>query len=202
LLLDPAKELTDDFLADIASAATQRRIVLMLDTFEQMTALDDWARDVAQRLHANALFVIAGRALPNWSRAWDGWMANAQVEELKPMTEDDMRELVRRYYATMRGGQPNPVQVEAIIRFARGLPMVVTSAVQLWGKYGVQSERFRNVTLTTRDIEALTILDVDASFAGEGKLLRLGLQAYALGIAYEFDPYFALSISRIDPLPH
>jgi hypothetical protein len=39
-------------------------------------------------------------------------MANAQVEELKPMTEDDMRVLVRRYYATMRGGEPNPAQVE------------------------------------------------------------------------------------------
>ncbi|MBM3127634.1 MAG: DUF3883 domain-containing protein [Chloroflexi bacterium] len=70
------------------------------------------------------------------------------------------------------------------------------------GLVGVQSERFRNVTLTTRDIEALTVLDVDASFAGDGKLLRLGLQAYALGIAYEFDPYFGLSISRVDPLPH
>ena len=36
----------------------------------------------------------------------------------------------------------------------------------------------------------------------DGRLLRLGLQAYALGIAYEFDPYFGLSISRVDPLPH
>ncbi|MBM3128035.1 MAG: hypothetical protein FJ009_05285 [Chloroflexi bacterium] len=152
LLLDPAKKLTDDFLADVAPAADKRRIVLMLDTFEQMTALDDWARDVAQRvgqisnlpagqignLSHGVLFVIAGRALPNWNRAWDGFMANAQIEELKPMGEDVMRELIRRYYATMRGGQPNPTQVDAIIRFARGLPMVVTSAVQLWVKYGVE----------------------------------------------------------------
>ena len=138
LLLDPTEKLTDDFLADVARAADKRRVVLMLDTFEQMTALGDWVRDVAQRLHANALLVIVGRVLPNWSRAWQTWMANARVEELKPMTEDDMRELVRRYYATMRGGQPNPAQVEAIIRFARGLPMVVTSAVQLWVKYGVE----------------------------------------------------------------
>jgi hypothetical protein len=108
LLLDPAKKLTNDFLDDVAEVADKRRIVLMLDTFEQMTTLDDWVRDVAQRLHTNALLVIAGRAMPNWSRAWDGWMANAQVEELKPMTEEDMRELVRRYYATMRGGEPNP----------------------------------------------------------------------------------------------
>jgi tetratricopeptide (TPR) repeat protein len=138
LLLDPAKKLTDDFLADVAPVADKRRIVLMLDTFEQMTALDDWAREVAQRLHANVLLVIAGRALPNWSRAWQGWMASAQVEELKPMTEEVMRDLVRRYHATMRGGEPNPAQVEAIIRFARGLPMVVTSAVKLWIQYGVE----------------------------------------------------------------
>lgn len=138
LLLDPAKKLTDDFLADVAQAADKRRIVLMLDTFEQMTALDDWVRDVAQRVNSNSLLVIVGRALPNWSRAWQSWMAIAQVEELKPMTENDMRDLVRRYYATMRGGEPNPAQVEAIIHFARGLPMVVASAVQLWVKYGVE----------------------------------------------------------------
>ncbi|MGB9763675.1 MAG: hypothetical protein ACPLW7_06810, partial [Minisyncoccia bacterium] len=138
LLLDPAKKLTADFLADLEKAAEKRRIVLMLDTFEQMTALEDWAREIAQKFPANALLVIAGRALPNWSRAWSGWMANAQIEELKPMSEEDMRELVRRYYATMRGGEPDPKQAEAIIRFARGLPMVVTSAVQLWVKYGVE----------------------------------------------------------------
>jgi hypothetical protein len=90
LLLDPAKKLTADFLADLQKAADKRRLVLMLDTFEQMTALEDWAREVAQQLPANVLLVIAGRALPNWSRAWAGWMANAQVEELRPMSEDDI----------------------------------------------------------------------------------------------------------------
>ena len=70
------------------------------------------------------------------------------------------------------------------------------------GLVGTQSERFRKVTLTTRDIESLTILDARHSYDGDGCLLRLGLQAYSLGIAYEFDPYFGLSISRVDPLPH
>ncbi len=69
MLLDPTKKLTDDFLNDMTKAADKQRIVLMLDTFEQMTALEDWARDIAQRLPANVLFVIAGRALPNWGRA-------------------------------------------------------------------------------------------------------------------------------------
>ena len=48
----------------------------------------------------------------------------------------------------------------------------------------------------------MTILDSELAFNGKGHLLRLGIQAYSLGIAYEFDPYFSLSISRVDPLPH
>jgi len=70
------------------------------------------------------------------------------------------------------------------------------------GLVGTNSDRFRKVTITAEDLERLTILDRRHSFNGDGRLLRLGLQAYALGIAYEFDPYFGLSISRVDPLPH
>ena len=70
------------------------------------------------------------------------------------------------------------------------------------GLVGTRSERFRGVTLTLRDIETLNIFDVTSTYDGDGQLLRLGLQAYSLGIAYEFDPYFGLSISRVDPLPH
>jgi superfamily II DNA or RNA helicase len=77
-----------------------------------------------------------------------------------------------------------------------------TGAGWVVGLVGAQSERFRKVTLTPADLSRLTIVDSRYSFDGDGRLLRLGLQAYALGIAYEFDPYFALSISRVDPLPH
>ncbi len=87
-----------------------------------------------------------------------------------------------------------PMQVET----------VRTTGDNAWvvGLVGTRSERFRRVTLTLSDFEALTILDSAFSYDGDGNLLRLGLQAYALGIAYEFDPYFGLSISRVDPLPH
>ena len=70
------------------------------------------------------------------------------------------------------------------------------------GLVGLQSEKFRKVTLTSRDLETLRILESIPTYDGDGNLLRLGLQAYSLGIAYEFDPYFGLSISRVDPLPH
>jgi hypothetical protein len=70
------------------------------------------------------------------------------------------------------------------------------------GLVGTRTERFRKVTLTSADLQRLTIVDSRFSFDGDGRLLRLGIQAYSLGIAYEFDPFFGLSISRVDPLPH
>ncbi len=70
------------------------------------------------------------------------------------------------------------------------------------GLVGTHTERFRKVTLTNQDIKGLIILDSGFTYDGDGHLLRLGLQAYSLGIAWEFDPYFGLSISRVDPLPH
>jgi len=70
------------------------------------------------------------------------------------------------------------------------------------GLVGLESEKFRKVTLTAQDIEGLSILESGFTYDGDGHLLRLGLQAYSLGISWEFDPYFGLSISRVDPLPH
>ena len=67
---------------------------------------------------------------------------------------------------------------------------------------GQSSGQFREVTLTAEDIAQLNAIDPNASYDGDGELLKLALQAYTLGIAHEFDPYFGLSISRVDPLPH
>jgi superfamily II DNA or RNA helicase len=39
-------------------------------------------------------------------------------------------------------------------------------------------------------------------FDGDAVRFRLGIEAARLGLAYEYDPYFSLSISRVDPLPH
>ncbi len=70
------------------------------------------------------------------------------------------------------------------------------------GLVGQRTERFRRVTLTSADLSELTIVYATWPYDGDGSLLKLGIQAYSLGIAHEFDPYFGLSISRVDPLPH
>jgi superfamily II DNA or RNA helicase len=87
-------------------------------------------------------------------------------------------------------------------------PMAVETVradgVDTWvvGLVGERTRQFRRVTLTREDLQALQILERERRFDGDGQLLRLGLEAYRIGIAYEFDPYFGLSISRVDPLPH
>ena len=140
LYLDPSTKLTDDFLNDLTYATKNCRLVLMLDTYEQMTGLDDWVRALVKQLPTNVLIVIAGRASMGrkWDREWPGWMMQARIEPLGAMTEDNMRMLVHRYYATMRESEPNPKQVEDVVRFSRGLPLVVTSAVRMWVRYGVE----------------------------------------------------------------
>jgi tetratricopeptide (TPR) repeat protein len=138
LYLDPAKRLDSDFLSDLNRVASRQRIVLMIDTYEQMTALDDWMRELARRLPNNVLLILAGRVVPAWDRAWQDWMGKAEIVELKEMTSDDIRTLVHRYYAFIQSGEPDPKQVEAIVQFARGLPIVATTVVQLWVKYGLQ----------------------------------------------------------------
>ena len=70
------------------------------------------------------------------------------------------------------------------------------------GLVGQRTQQFRQAMLTADDIAELEIIDTTPAFDGDGRLLRLGLQAHALGIAHEFDPYFSLSISKVDPLPH
>ena len=100
--------------------------------------------------------------------------------------------------------QPGRVLTGPLFSEPMRIETVRPGGVDTWvvGLVGLRSERFRNVTLATEDLESLRFQDAACSYDGEGRLLRLGIQAYSLGISYEFDPYFGLSISRVDPLPH
>lgn len=89
---------------------------------------------------------------------------------------------------------PEPMRVE----------VVAPDGPDAWnvGLSGTRTSTFRRVRLSAQDIAKLTVRSAAPTFDGDGSRLRLGLQAYSLGIAYEFDPYFGLSVSRVDPLPH
>ncbi|HEY3852954.1 MAG TPA: helicase-related protein [Verrucomicrobiae bacterium] len=68
---------------------------------------------------------------------------------------------------------------------------------------GTRSSIFRpGVTLTKQDLESIQIERKEELFNGKPRLFKLGLEALRISLAQEYDPYFGLSISRVDPLPH
>lgn len=88
---------------------------------------------------------------------------------------------------------PEPVEVIVVI------PM--GDSVKLVGK-GRETNKVYEPILTAAQLANLTASPDRAPFDGDPLLFKLGVEAMRLGLAYEYDPFFSLSIARVDPLPH
>ncbi len=88
---------------------------------------------------------------------------------------------------------PEPVQV------ITALPL--GTAVKLIGK-GVNTNQVYEPILNAQQLALLEFTSEAIKFDGDPQRFRLGIEALRLGLAYEYDPYFSLSIARVDPLPH
>ena len=75
------------------------------------------------------------------------------------------------------------------------------AAFKLIGK-GLDSNRLYESVLDATQLAALRVSPEQPPFDGDPVQFRLGIEALRLALAYEYDPYFSLSIARIDPLPH
>ena len=68
---------------------------------------------------------------------------------------------------------------------------------------GLTTGKVHQPILTQEQIAKLEIISTEnLPFTGDADRFRLGIEAQRLGLAYEYDPYFSLSIARVDPLPH
>lgn len=74
-------------------------------------------------------------------------------------------------------------------------------AVKLIGR-GLRTGLTHDPVFTPGQIAQLTVSSGAEPLDGDARLFRLGVEAHRLGLAYEYDPFFALSIARVDPLPH
>lgn len=88
---------------------------------------------------------------------------------------------------------PEPVQVIVVV------PM--GEAVKLIGK-GLTSGKVHEPILDAEQLASLEATPEKEPFDGDPNKFRLGIEALRLELAYEYDPYFSLSIARVDPLPH
>jgi len=77
----------------------------------------------------------------------------------------------------------------------------VGNSMKLVGK-GMQTLQVYELILSREQVDKLSAGPEKEAFDGDGQKFRLGIEAIRLGLAYEYDPYFSLSIARVDPLPH
>lgn len=88
---------------------------------------------------------------------------------------------------------PEPVEVITTV------PM--GTSIKLVGK-GLHSGQVRDPILDAEQLAQLTLTPKELPFDGDPQHFKFGVEAARLGLAYEYDPYFSLSIARVDPLPH
>jgi superfamily II DNA or RNA helicase len=88
---------------------------------------------------------------------------------------------------------PEPVKVIASVPMGDSLKLICE---------GLETGRVHQPVLHPEQIDALEISPDSKPYDGDPLRFRLGIEAMRLGLAYEYDPYFSLSIARVDPLPH
>ena len=67
---------------------------------------------------------------------------------------------------------------------------------------GLRTNQVYQPILTAAQLATLEVSPETEPFDGDAHKFRLGVESLRLGLAYEYDPYFSLSIARVDPLPH
>lgn len=67
---------------------------------------------------------------------------------------------------------------------------------------GMQSGRYEERLLTAEQVSQVELVPSADTFRGDPQRFLLGVESRRLALAYEYDPFFALSVSRVDPLPH
>jgi hypothetical protein len=76
-------------------------------------------------------------------------------------------------------------------------------SIKLIGK-GLRTNQVHESILSPEQLASLEVTPAagEEPFDGHAARFRLGIEAMRLKLAYEYDPFFSLSIARIDPLPH
>src|SRR5438128_4282017 len=88
---------------------------------------------------------------------------------------------------------PEPVKVIRVV------PM--GGSIKLVGQ-GMNTGLVHQPILSPAQLANLEGSPEEQPFDGDATKFKLGVEALRLGLAYEYDPYFSLSIARVDPLPH
>jgi len=82
---------------------------------------------------------------------------------------------------------PESIEVLAVVPLGTSLKII--------GR-GKKTGLTHDPVLTPEQIQRLTVSCEVEPFDGDARLFRLGVEAERLGLAYEYDPFFSLSIAE------
>lgn len=160
----PTSQGLSDFLGN-----PERRVVLLLDTFELLAPIEGWLRDVfLPRLSDTVLTVAAGRLplSPSW-RTDPGWHDLIHTISLHNLSVEDSRDYLSRR------GVPDD-QHESIINYTYGHPLALSLVADSYAQQGTQNFNAGNVTDIIRILTERFIKGVPSP------MHRLALEASAL----------------------
>lgn len=88
---------------------------------------------------------------------------------------------------------PEPVEIQVV--------KTMDAMVKVVGR-GLQTGQSHQLILSMAQVAQLSITPKSPAYDGNPAKFKLAIEAARLSLAYEYDPYFSLSIARVDPLPH
>ncbi len=86
---------------------------------------------------------------------------------------------------------PEEVHVIVVIPFGDSIKLIGRGNSNQVYDLVIPKEKFSEIEIVEQ-----------GTYNGNADKFRLAVEAIRLGLAYEYDPYFSLSIARVDPLPH
>lgn len=148
--LPPFPEVMSAAISDVAAAD---RPLIIVDTFELVSSLESYLRDVAlPGLPDNALVLIASRLKP--SRSWfeGGWHTVVTALPLDPLSDDDLRRLASNLGV-------NAAAVDELVAASAGSPLAVAvaAATGLTGSVADLADRLLGDEVTNHRFRTLGV---------------------------------------------
>jgi superfamily II DNA or RNA helicase len=133
------------------------------------------------------------KEIEEWFLELDPALANEKVELAEPLDPIQIMELIK----------PNDILVGSL--FNEPVRVITTQKVgeklKIIGN-GMNTGLVLQPILSAEQIATLQITSDTPTFDGNPLKFKLGIESLRLKLAYEYDPFFALSVARVDPLPH
>lgn len=127
--LERTAGLTGAFFQDLSGKAASPAI-LMLDNLENMAHLAPWLGLLLKLLPPQVRIVLASRFRPR------GFLFPPEVSvyQIAPLSEKVARKLIATACMAKAGREPEQEVVQEIVQFARGLPLAIDVAADLWSQ--------------------------------------------------------------------